>query len=242
QRLDPGTGKFGDPYDIELSVSGDVASFRLEDYLVPLSQVDAAALSDTIDALKPSLDEVYSSYRWSGVRLESPGPFSELHTLRLDLEGRLAANDLANNGYASVSLDGQQVVRNHLLPRSTGAAAISVGATTGVPASRRRNSVAELGNHPVDVALPRAMEQLQLALGRGLPGLGDFHQRIEEVGLVHAVGIARRAPAQAGRRDLQRLDRQFAHRGAAERQLQRVPGHAVAQGVALSGAEVLDQI
>lgn len=116
QRLDPGTGKFGDPYGIELSVSGDVASFRLEDYLVPLSQVDAAALSDAIDALKPSLDEVYSSYRWSGVRLESPGPFSEVHTLRLDLEGRLAANDLANNGYASVSLDGQQVVRNHLLP------------------------------------------------------------------------------------------------------------------------------
>ena len=116
QRLDPATGTFGEPYDIELSVSGDAASFRLADYLVPLSQVDAAALAETIEGLKPSLEPVYSSYRWTRVRLESPGPFSEVHTLRLDLDGRLAANDVKNSGYASVSLDGRQVVRNHLLP------------------------------------------------------------------------------------------------------------------------------
>lgn len=116
QRLDPATGTFGEPYDIELTVSGDAASFRLEDYLVALSKVDAAALSGTIEGLKPSLDPVYSSYRWSGVRLEAPGAFSDVHTLRLDLEGRLAANDIKNNGYASVSLDGKEVVRNHLLP------------------------------------------------------------------------------------------------------------------------------
>ncbi len=70
QQLDLATGKFGAPYDIELTVSGDAASFRLEDYLmVPLSKVDAAALSGTIEGLKPSLDPVYSSYRWNGVRL-----------------------------------------------------------------------------------------------------------------------------------------------------------------------------
>ena len=45
-----------------------------------------------------------------------PGAFSDEHTLRLDLEGRIAANDIKNSGYASVSVDGTTVVRNHLLP------------------------------------------------------------------------------------------------------------------------------
>src|SRR5690606_36307357 len=44
QRLDPATGQFSEPHDIELTVSGNAADFRLEDYLLPLSQVDAAAL------------------------------------------------------------------------------------------------------------------------------------------------------------------------------------------------------
>ena len=116
QRLDLATGRFSDPYDIELSVSGDAASFRLDDYVLPLSQVDVAALPAVIEAQKPALDGVYGSYSWTSVRLMPPGAFSDTHTLRLDLDGRLAANDVRNSGYLSVSTDGGTVVANHLLP------------------------------------------------------------------------------------------------------------------------------
>lgn len=116
QRFDAHSGKFSEPYQIELSVSGNAADFRLEDYLVPLSQVDTSGLGATVEGLKPSLDEVYGSYRWVSVNLESPGPFNEVHTLRLNLEGRLAANDVRNTGSAWLALGGNEVVRNALLP------------------------------------------------------------------------------------------------------------------------------
>ena len=115
-RMDTGTGTFSEPHDIELTVTGNAADFRLEDYLIPLSQVDAAALTGVQDSLKAELDGIYGSYFWNGVRLMPPGAFSDEHTLRLDLEGRIAANDIKNSGYASVSVDGKTVVRNHLLP------------------------------------------------------------------------------------------------------------------------------
>jgi hypothetical protein len=110
------TGQFSEPHDIEISVSGNAADFRLDDYLVPLSQVDAAALAGVQESLKAQLEGVYGSYAWTGVRLSPPDAFSDVHTLRLDLEGRIAANDIKHNGYASVSVDGRTVVRNHLLP------------------------------------------------------------------------------------------------------------------------------
>ena len=42
------------------------------------------------------------------------------------------------------------------------------------------------------------MEQLEFALGGGLPALGDLHQRFQEAGLVDAVVVERGAAAQAG--------------------------------------------
>src|SRR5690606_14545627 len=44
-RMDTDTGAFSEPHDIELTVTGNAADFRLDDYLIPLSQVDAAALA-----------------------------------------------------------------------------------------------------------------------------------------------------------------------------------------------------
>ena len=115
-RLDPATGTFSEPYPIELSVSGNAADFRLDDYVIPLSQVDAAALAGVMEAQKAELDGVLSSHAWTGVRLMPPGAFSDQHTLRLDMDGRIAANDIAHNGYASVSVDGKTITANHLLP------------------------------------------------------------------------------------------------------------------------------
>ncbi len=110
------SGEFGEPQQMEISVMGDAASFKLEDHLVPLSQIDAAALTGVMETEKAKLSGVYSRYVWSGVRLMGPGPFSAKHTLRLDLDGRLASNDIKQSGYASVSLDGKKITANHLLP------------------------------------------------------------------------------------------------------------------------------
>lgn len=115
-RMDPATGTFSEPHPIELTVSGNAADFRLDDYVIPLSQVDAAALSGVMEAQKAELDGVLSSHAWTGVRLMPPGAFSDQHTLRLDMDGRIAANDIAHNGYASVSVDGTTITANHLLP------------------------------------------------------------------------------------------------------------------------------
>ncbi len=114
--MDTKTGVFSEPQQMEITVMGDAASFRLEDHLIPLSKINAAGLTAVMEAEKAKLSGIYSKYVWSGVRLEGPGAFSEVHTLRLDLNGRLAANDIKNGGYASVSIDGAKITKNHLLP------------------------------------------------------------------------------------------------------------------------------
>lgn len=110
------TGAFGAPSPVEITVMGDAASFRLDDHVIPLARVNAAALTGVMDAQEKRLKTVYGDYAWSGVRLSGPDAFSRTHTLRLDLDGRLAANDIKEGGYASVSLDGKRITANHLMP------------------------------------------------------------------------------------------------------------------------------
>ncbi len=116
QDLDIDTGKFDAPRPLEITVTGNAADFKLDDYLIPLSQVNAAALTTIMASEKPALEGVYSKYAWDGVRLSPPGPFSDKHTLRVDVDGRLAANDIKENGYASISVDGKNITTNHLMP------------------------------------------------------------------------------------------------------------------------------
>jgi hypothetical protein len=114
--MDTKTGEFSAPQQMEITVMGDAAAFRLEDHLIPLSQVNAAALTGIMESEKAKLAGVYSRHVWTGVRLMGPGAFSEVHTLRLDVEGRLAANDIKNSGYASISVDGKKITADHLMP------------------------------------------------------------------------------------------------------------------------------
>ena len=83
--------------------------------MISLSRVNAAALTCAMNAQEKRLKTVYGEYAWSGVRLSGPDAFSRTHTLRLDLDGRLAANDIGIR-LASVSLDGQRITANHLMP------------------------------------------------------------------------------------------------------------------------------
>jgi hypothetical protein len=116
-RFDTRTGRFGEPSPVEITVmGGNAADFRLADHVVPLTRVNAAALTGVMEAQDRKLKSVYGDYAWSGVRLEAPDAFSRVHTLRLDLDGRIAANDIRKGGYASVSIDGRRMTRNYLLP------------------------------------------------------------------------------------------------------------------------------
>lgn len=115
--LDMHSGDFSEPRPVEISImGGDAEKFRLEDYLMSLSQINAAALTSIMESQKARLDGAYMPYAWSGVRLEAPDAFSATHTLRLDVDGRLAANDVKKGGYASITTDGKTIKTNFLLP------------------------------------------------------------------------------------------------------------------------------
>ena len=116
QDFDTRTGKFDPAKPLEITVTGNAADFRLDDYLIPLSQVNAAALSTAMASEKPALESVYSRYAWNAVRLMPPGPFHDKHALRLDVDGRLAANDIKENGFVSISVDGKEILTKHLMP------------------------------------------------------------------------------------------------------------------------------
>lgn len=115
-RMDVDTGSFSPAAPVEIRVSGNAAEFKLDDYIMPIGQIDAAALAGVMEEQKARLSGVYSKYAWTGVRLSAPGPFSDKHTLRLDITGRLASNDIKESGYASVTTDGKKITTDHLMP------------------------------------------------------------------------------------------------------------------------------
>lgn len=115
--MDVKTGAFGQPRPVEITVmGGDAAKFNLEEHLIPLSQVNAAALKTVMDGQNAPMNAIYSKHAWSGVRLEAPGAFDRKHMLRIDIDGRLASNDIKKGGYASISTDGKTITRNFLKP------------------------------------------------------------------------------------------------------------------------------
>lgn len=110
----PALGEFTDPAEVEISTRGDAADFNLEDFLIPLSDVKAAALTQVFEANADKLGERYSAYAWTGVDLVDPGQFSDEFALRITYEGRLKSNDVKDDGYAMVALDGKTVTEDKL--------------------------------------------------------------------------------------------------------------------------------
>ncbi|NKY60713.1 hypothetical protein [Nocardia flavorosea] len=114
--FDTDTGTFSDPAPLELRVTGDASEFDLEEHLIALSAVDAAPLAAFMDQQLGSLDKAYSGHAWSGVRLMPPDRTSPTHFLRVDVDGRLASNDVLDTGYAELAVNGTEVVANRLVP------------------------------------------------------------------------------------------------------------------------------
>lgn len=115
--MDVQTGEFAAPGPVDISVSGgDASEFRLADYVTPLAQVNAAGLAPFMKAQEGPMSKIYSPFAWSGVRLMSPDVFSDVHVLRLDVEGRLAVNDVTESGYAEFAVNGTTLKSNNLEP------------------------------------------------------------------------------------------------------------------------------
>jgi hypothetical protein len=111
------TGEFATPSPVDITVSGgDASKFKLADFVTPLAQVNAAALAPFMEAQKAPMSKIYSRSAWSGVRLMSPGAFSDVHVLRLDIDGRLGTNDVKESGYAEFATDGKTLKSNNLKP------------------------------------------------------------------------------------------------------------------------------
>ncbi|OWF76243.1 hypothetical protein B4903_17590 [Yersinia frederiksenii] len=114
-RMDTRTGEFQSPRQVEIRVSGDSAKFNLNNYLIPLDKIDMSSLPAFMASQEKKLSERYSTFAWTGVRLTSPGTFSNKHQLRVDVGGRLAVNDILDTGYAELSVDGKTVNKNRLV-------------------------------------------------------------------------------------------------------------------------------
>ena len=111
------TGEFAPSSPVDITVTGgDAAEFKRADYVTPLAQVNAAGLTPFMEAQRGPMGKIYSRFAWLGVRLMSPGIFSNVHVLRLDIDGRLATNDVKENGYAEFATDGATLKSNNLKP------------------------------------------------------------------------------------------------------------------------------
>jgi hypothetical protein len=69
-----------------------------------------------MQAQKAAMSKIYSRYAWSGVRLMSTDAFSNVHVLWLDIDGRLAVNDIKETGYAKFATHGKTLKENYLKP------------------------------------------------------------------------------------------------------------------------------
>ncbi|WP_411703726.1 hypothetical protein [Edaphovirga cremea] len=114
-RMDTRSGEFKKPALVEIRVMGDASKFNVNDYLISLDKVVLTPLTAFMTSQEKNLSEHYSKFAWTGVSLSAPGTFSNVHHLRIDVEGRLAVNDIKESGYADISVDGKKVNKNRLI-------------------------------------------------------------------------------------------------------------------------------
>ncbi len=113
-RMDSKTGEFNKPRLVEIKVMGDPSKFDINDYLISLDRIDLSPLPAFMASQEKKLSEYYSKFAWTGVSLSAPGTFSKVHHLRVDVEGRLAVNDIKDSGYAGLSIDSKVINNNRL--------------------------------------------------------------------------------------------------------------------------------
>jgi len=104
------TGQFGTPAPLEIHAS-DPSHFNLEDYLITLDKVGFAGVKQFMDSQSAITSKKFSKFAWDRITLDEPGTFSNKHTILVNYSGRLASNDIEQNNYARLSVDGKKVLQ-----------------------------------------------------------------------------------------------------------------------------------
>lgn len=113
-RMNAATGEFGEPEPIEVTVMGDPDTFKLSDHLMPLGNVDPSSIAPYYAAKSATLSKRFSKYTIGMVRLMPPDEFHDKFAFRIDVDGRLASNDIKSDGFVTFSLDGKQTFTDAL--------------------------------------------------------------------------------------------------------------------------------
>ena len=117
RRYNTKTGTFSAPQKMEIiPIGGDPQDFRVDDFVVPLSEIDTAGLASFLAEQKDELSKAYSDYEVVHVQLVEPGFMKSEHELGVTVEGRLSANNIKDRGSARLGLDGSTVISNDLTP------------------------------------------------------------------------------------------------------------------------------
>ncbi|HSF13826.1 MAG TPA: hypothetical protein VLA50_12720 [Erythrobacter sp.] len=104
--MDVKTGEFKKPQPMELMVVGDAASFKLDNIVLPLSQIDTSKIAPVIDGQKAKLEDIFSSHALTSVSLMGLSPGRDKHVVSIDFAGRLKSNDIIDTGGIGLTVDG----------------------------------------------------------------------------------------------------------------------------------------
>lgn len=111
------TGAFRQPQKMEIiPIGGDPEDFRIDDFVVPLSEINTESLEPFLMSHKDDLASIFSDFELSMVQLQAPDFMQPEHVLSVTVEGRLAANDIRDQKSARLATDGTTVLSNDLTP------------------------------------------------------------------------------------------------------------------------------
>lgn len=108
-----GAGIWQEEIPTELDVDGPAEDFTLDDVLIAQGDINAAAAVAQLENAVAELDAELSSYAITMLRVQRSRTNGE-PSIYVQMQGRLASNDLQQDGYIETSLDGSEVYLNQL--------------------------------------------------------------------------------------------------------------------------------
>ncbi len=108
-----GAGVWQEEIPTELEVDGAAEDFALEDVLIAQNDIDAAAAVAQLDNAVAALDGKLSGHAVTMVRVQRSRSNGE-PSIFVQMQGRLASNDIQQDGYIETSIDGVEIYLNQL--------------------------------------------------------------------------------------------------------------------------------
>lgn len=107
-----GAGVWQEEIPTELDVDGATEDFTLDDVLIAQNDIDAAAAVAQLDQAVAALDGKLSSHAVTMLRVHHSS--NGKPAIFVQMQGRLASNDLQQDGYIETSIDGNEIYLNQL--------------------------------------------------------------------------------------------------------------------------------